>query len=534
MKKLAKVVPDTSAVINRVLTSWIADKSYSIGEVIIHKALISELENQANQKRETGLIGLSELSELKDLVNKKKLKMSFGGELPTLDEIKGAKRGFIDSMIRRLAGELGATLVTSDLVQSQVAEATGVSTIHVPQVIEEKELIFLKFFRKGFMSVHLKEGETPKAKMGEPGNWAFVQISKDVLKGEELEEIADQIIEAGRTLDQSFLEIERRGSIIAQIKDFRIVITKPPLSEAWEITIVKPVKTLKLSEYQLNEALKQRLLDRAEGILIAGAPGHGKSTFAQALIKEYAKMQKIVKALKSPRDTEFPPAVTQYAYAKAGKNEIKDILLLTRPDYTLFDEVRGREDFDLFADMRLAGVGMVGVVHANKAIDSVQRFIGKIELGMIPSIVDTVIFIYNGEVEKVYKLNMTVKTPTGMTERDLARPVVEITDYTTNRLEYEIYSYGDATIVIPIEDVFESKRKQKHGSRELRWKLRETGKYFEFLFFTPIKKADVIVNGVLVASIPTHKGRTIKVFKSSKLGKEVMNALRTNGEIRFE
>ena len=36
-----------------------------------------------------------------------------------------------------------------------------------------------------------------------------------------------------------------------------------------------------------------------------------------------------------------------------------DILLLVRPDYTIFDEVRRREDFGTFADLRLTGVGMV-------------------------------------------------------------------------------------------------------------------------------------------------------------------------------
>ncbi len=531
MKKLGKVVPDTSAVINRIITAGLEDKTYSISEVVIHKALVSELENQANQKKETGLIGLE---ELKELAANKKLKLTFGGRLPTPDEIKLAKRGSIDGMIRRLAEELNATLITSDLVQAQVADAVGVKTVHIPYVIEEKELIFLKYFKPGFMSVHLKEGEPAKAKRGEPGNWEFIEITKNKLTSEKLEEVADQILEASRTLDESFLEIERKGSIIAQIRDFRIVITKPPLSEAWEITLVKPVKVLKLSEYDLSQALNDRLLARAEGILIAGAPGHGKSTFAQSLVKEYAKLNKVVKALKSPRDTKFPTAVTQYAYTKASQQEIKDILLLTRPDYTLFDEVRGVKDFDLFSDMRLAGVGMVGVVHANKAIDAIQRFIGKVELGMIPSIIDTVVFIENGAVRKIYKLKMTVRVPTGMTEKDLARPLVEIVDFETKKLEYEIYTYGDATIVIPIEEVYASKREAEHGTRELRWKLRETGKYFEFVFFTPAKKADVVINGVLVGSLPLNKGRTIKIYKRSQLGKEVLNALRTRGEIRFE
>ena len=59
-----------------------------------------------------------------------------------------------------------------------------------------------------------------------------------------------------------------------------------------------------------------------------------------------------------------------------------DILLLVRPDYTIFDEVRRAQDFEVFADMRLAGVGMVGVVHASSPLDAIQRFMGRVELGM--------------------------------------------------------------------------------------------------------------------------------------------------------
>ena len=47
-----------------------------------------------------------------------------------------------------------------------------------------------------------------------------------------------------------------------------------------------------------------------------------------------------------------------------------DVLLLVRPDFVVYDEVRKTSDFEIFADMRLAGVGLVGVTHANRAIDA--------------------------------------------------------------------------------------------------------------------------------------------------------------------
>jgi ATPase len=93
---------------------------------------------------------------------------------------------------------------------------------------------------------------------------------------------------------------------------------------------------------------------------------------------------------------------------------------------------------------------MIGVVHSTRAVDAVQRLIGRVELGVIPQVVDTVIFIDKGEVAKVLVLEFTVKVPHGMTEQDLARPVIIIADFETRKVEYEIYTYGEQVVVMPI------------------------------------------------------------------------------------
>ena len=235
-----------------------------------------------------------------------------------------------------------------------------------------------------------------------------------------------------------------------QIENYRIVITRPPLSDGWEITVVKPIKKLNLEDYQLSEKLRKRLYGQAEGVLIAGSPGEGKSTFACALAEFYAGLNKIVKTIEAPRDLQLKDEVTQYAISHGSSQEIHDILLLSRPDYTIFDEMRNFEDFRLFSDLRLAGIGLAGVVHATNPVDAIQRFIGKTELGIIPQIIDTVVFIKSGKVHKVLSLKIVVKVPSGMMEEDLARPVVEIRDFETNDLEYEIYSYGEETTVVPV------------------------------------------------------------------------------------
>ena len=315
-----------------------------------------------------------------------------------------------------------------------------------------RKLKLERFFDETTMSVHLRENVPPYAKKGVPGNWQFKELRKALLKQEEIQDMSREIIEDAKLRKDGFIEIERTCSTIVQLGVYRIVITRPPFSDGWEITAVRPVRKLDLSDYKLSDKLMKRIAEQAEGVLVAGAPGMGKTTFAQALSEYYASQNKIVKTVEAPRDLILPERITQYAISYGDAQEIHDILLLSRPDYTIFDEMRNTDDFKLFADLRLAGVGMVGVVHATSPVDAIQRFIGRVEMGVIPQVIDTVIFIKNGFIDKVLALKMIVKVPSGMTEADLARPVVVVNDFETGKLEYEIYSYGEQTVVIPVQE----------------------------------------------------------------------------------
>ena len=244
----------------------------------------------------------------------------------------------------------------------------------------------------------------------------------------------------------------------------RIAIAHPPFSDDMEITIVRPTVVVDLEHYRLSDKLKERIVSQ-RGILIAGPPGAGKSTFAAGVARYLNDHGQVVKTMESPRDLQVPPEITQYSPLNGRMENTADLLLLVRPDYTIYDEVRKTGDFLIFADMRLAGVGMIGVVHATRAVDAIQRLIGRVELGVIPQVVDTVIFIDKGEVAKVLVLEFTVKVPHGMTEQDLARPVIIIADFETGRVEYEIYTYGEQVVVMPIGPSTEI--------RKPAWKLAE-------------------------------------------------------------
>ncbi|MCD4666791.1 PINc/VapC family ATPase [archaeon] len=600
MEKYEKIVPDTSIIIENLLSEKIQKKEIKTKEVIIHEAVLAELEHQANVGKTIGLLGLDELNKLKELSKQKFFELKYEGRRPNAVEIKHASLGEIDSLIRELAYNKEAVLITGDKVQSRVAQAKGMKVKYVQPVIKKKKIKIEKYFDKTTMSVHLREKVRPYAKKGMPGNWKTVYLSEKKLKQSEIIAMSKEIIEESKIRSGGFLEIERRGSSVVQLENYRIVITRPPFSDGWEITAVRPVKKLNIKDYDLSEKLLQRIEDQAEGILVAGSPGEGKSTFASALAEFYAKKDKTVKTIEAPRDLQLDDTITQYSISQGSSQEIHDVLLLSRPDYTVFDEMRNNEDFRLFSDLRLSGIGIVGVLHSTNPVDAIQRFIGRTELGVIPQIVDTVVFIKNGKVGSVLSLQMTVKVPSGMTEADLARPVVEIKDFENDKLKYEIYSYGEETVVVPVvkesvkplhelsakfiekelssisrdikaEILSDNKAiiyvpesliariigkegknieqiekrlginikveslKGNSDKKDVKFNLGDTGKFIIFYVDTRFTgdQVDVHVDDTYLFSSTVGKKGDIKVHKKSKLGRNLLNLINRNREIKL-
>jgi len=450
---LIQIVPDTSIIIDGEVSKLVQNE-YKGAEVLIPEAVPSEIENHANKRKESGYKGLEELKELRRLSQEGIISISFVGRRPKLEEISLAGGGEIDAMIRDIARKHDAILFTSDRLQKEIAEAQGVRTYFhekIPEYKATEKTILEKYFTGDISSVHLKENTTPIAKSGAPGHVELIELDYIPLRYNDLEKISEELLEQTRIRHDCFIEINKKGATVIQFGDLRVTIAKPPFSEGYEITAIKPVKKLDLIDYNVSDKLLKRLSNDAKGILIAGSPGAGKSTFAQALAEYYYyDMEKLVKTMESPRDLNLDDNITQYAPLEGNMENTADILLLVRPDFTIFDEVRKTKDFEIYSDMRLAGVGMIGVVHATRAIDAVQRFLGRLELGIIPSVIDTTIYIEDGEIKTVYSIELVVKVPTGMLEADLARPVIEIKDFETNQLFYEIYTYGEQTIVMDI------------------------------------------------------------------------------------
>src|SRR5512136_2427844 len=445
------LVPDTSVLIDGRITSMIKAGEYKGATIIVPEAVIAELEAQANNGREIGFSGLNELQQLSKMAEEKTIELKFSGIRPSLEQVKLASGGEIDAMIRNIAIENSARFITSDFVQAEVARAKGLDVIYLkPQVSDFIPLGIDQFFDEHTIAVYLKERVSPTAKKGTINDMKLVKIRDAPTSEYELRSYAQEILERAKRDPDGFIEVEKRGITVVQIGSMRIAIARRPFSDGMEITAVRPIVDVTLKDYTKSDIITKRITSEKRGMIIVGAPGSGKTTLAQNVATYLSDNGFVVKTMEAPRELQVPDQITQYTMLDGSMANTADVLLLVRPDFVIFDELRKNEDFNVFADMRLAGIGMVGVIHANGVQDAIQRFSDRVDFSVLPQIINTVIFVKQGIITKIYDIGFTVKVPGGMAGEMHIRPVTTVTDHETGELVIDVFRYDGETIVIPV------------------------------------------------------------------------------------
>jgi len=422
------LVPDTSVLIDGRITSMIKAGEYKGATIIVPEAVIAELEAQANNGREIGFSGLNELQSLCKMAEEKTIELKFSGVRPSLEQVKLASGGEIDSMIRGIAIENSARFITSDNVQAEVARAKGLDVIYLkPQVTDFVPLGIDQFFDEHTIAVYLKERVAPMAKKGSINDMKLVKIRDQPTSEYELRNLAQEILERAKRDPDGFIEVEKRGVTVVQIGSMRIAIARRPFLTAWRSPAVRPIVDVTLDNYVKSDVIKKRIVSENRGLIIAGSPGAGKTTLAQGIATFLSDNGFVVKTMEAPRELQVPDQITQYTMLDGSMANTADVLLLVRPDFVIFDELRKNEDFR----------GLLR--HAPCRPRNGRRDPRKQRPGRSPALSRTgwtspssrrwstpSYFLDKGVITKIFDVGFTIKVPEGMANEMHIRPVTTV------------------------------------------------------------------------------------------------------------
>ena len=229
--------------------------------------------------------------------------------------------------------------------------------------------------------------------------------------------IADQLLSGtGRRVDIA------SPIVSAQLPDgSRVHITGPPVTHPDRMNI--QIRKFVVTAADLTDLVDKRTLTHPSAallrdaviadatILVAGAPGAGKTTLVNCLLREVPPAKRVVTCEEVFEIDVDLPDLTQMQTRDAGLDggaeiTLRDLVreaLRQRPDRIVVGEVRGPEALDMLLALN-AGCSGLATIHANSAGDALEKLVSYGVLAgdniavsflrrTIASVVDIVVFL---------------------------------------------------------------------------------------------------------------------------------------------
>lgn len=185
----------------------------------------------------------------------------------------------------------------------------------------------------------------------------------------------------------------------------------PPVATAPYFAIRKPASRIKsLDDYVCErtisgvhaEQLRRAIVDR-KNILIAGGTSSGKTTLANALLAEVAKLDERVILIEDTRELQCAASdcvALRTVPGTIGMGHLVRSTLRLRPDRIIVGEVRGGEALDMLKAWNTGHPGGIATIHANSAKTAlyrleqlIQEVVTNVPRQLIAETVDLVVFI---------------------------------------------------------------------------------------------------------------------------------------------
>ena len=419
-----KIIPDTSIVINGRLSSLMESGKLIECEIIIPLAVIDELQAQASKGRDVGFRGLEEVKKIREIAEERGIGIRFSGERPSIEDIKLAKSGRIDALIRDVAKTEGGILYTSDYVQALVAEAEGIPVKYVEPYEKVERFFFERYLAPDIYSLHLKSGSPPYGKRLKNGSLEVVKLREEPCTEEELNAIIEEVTAASRIGDEYDIALLKTGAVIIESEDYRISVAKPPFSDGLEVTIQRnPLKHV--VEEESLEAIIHEASESSRGILVVNCDGIYTHPLAKLLARRLWEKGKMAKILGYSRRAPSPRTSTYYGPLDGDLDKALEFLFLNSPDYVIFDEVRRSRDLKLIRGLRESGMGVIAFFGASDLSTGLRKAIESMGLTVLPEIIDVFVCIRGGELE-LYRVNSQIRVPTGLSPTNPPKPMIAL------------------------------------------------------------------------------------------------------------